>query len=416
MNNFSEIDSPVKFSKEFNVPLSTIRYWIKKSYIYIKKKDGNITFVNENQVRNLIVDKVLGKYYPKNESYLPKEIKDLSEWSRALNYFSWLFKICYSSKENIKKGKFRSDEIFQNFVLDDITIIKKLKPVIKGNGIKKKKIRNALVKGWYNELSFLYPFKKSTLGLGFNDISINKEISNIRFAFPSWKIINFYYALYFFIQSNTLCKTDKFRSQEHNATIRTFNSSLFNLVTTKLYKYPLNLYYENNSNHTFNDLEKIPHSKFEYSKHPQAPNLTPKEIENFILKTYKKKSKKIKDGTKYNFLNLMSDFRTWANYIDIDNLLSFWGSGFRSFLDQDLSFILFIFGGISEIFYIVIFGERLYLEAVQSFYKDFILKNELLQESFQISPVFQRSEIYLKKGLISKGISLNLKEDINKIT
>jgi hypothetical protein len=111
----------------------------------------------------------------------------------------------------------------------------------------------------------------------------------------------------------------------------------------------------------------------------------------------------------------LHDFRIWANYLDIDNLLNLWGPGYKTFIDQNLSVLIFFIGGISEICYLSIFGEKCYLEQLQSLYYSFIANSPELESDFVNTPVYQRHIIYNQMKIISKSIILNKKVGPNEI-
>jgi hypothetical protein len=111
----------------------------------------------------------------------------------------------------------------------------------------------------------------------------------------------------------------------------------------------------------------------------------------------------------------LHDFRIWANYLDIDNLLSLWGPGYKSFIDQNLSMLTFFVGGISEICYLSVFGETHYLEQLQGLYNSFIANNPELENDFANTPVYQRHLIYNQMGWVNKTIALRKQIDINMI-
>ncbi len=111
----------------------------------------------------------------------------------------------------------------------------------------------------------------------------------------------------------------------------------------------------------------------------------------------------------------LHDFRIWANYLDIDNLLSLWGSGYKAFIDQNMSTLLFFIGGISEIGYMSVFGEEKYSEQLQSLYNLFITNNPELANEFINTSTYQRQLIYSEFGLVKKVIVLKSTAELNKV-
>ena len=111
----------------------------------------------------------------------------------------------------------------------------------------------------------------------------------------------------------------------------------------------------------------------------------------------------------------LHDFRIWANYLDIDNLLSLWGSGYKTFIDQNLATLLFFIGGITEIGYLSVFGEEKYFEQLQSLYDLFIANNPELENDFINTSVYQRQLIYNELGFMKKFIVLKSPVELNKV-
>jgi hypothetical protein len=111
----------------------------------------------------------------------------------------------------------------------------------------------------------------------------------------------------------------------------------------------------------------------------------------------------------------LHDFRVWANYLDIDNLLSLWGSGYKTFIDQNMTTLLFFIGGMSEIGYMSVFGGEKYSEQLQSMYSLFIANNPELENEFIDTSIYQRHLIYKELGWIKKIVTLRSKTELNKV-
>ncbi len=111
----------------------------------------------------------------------------------------------------------------------------------------------------------------------------------------------------------------------------------------------------------------------------------------------------------------LHDFRIWANYLDIDNLLSLWGAGYKGFIDQNLSVILFFIGGIAELCYISVFSEKQYLDQLQSFYDLFATNNPELESEFAKTSLYQRLLIYNGFGLVKGQITLKQESNLNSV-
>ncbi|NOT04030.1 MAG: hypothetical protein HOP27_05465 [Anaerolineales bacterium] len=399
------------------VTKSTIYRWIKTGKL-IAIKDGQSYSILLSENRDFISALIRKKHSKPISVWTPKEIEDYSEWHELIDEICWLIKVCYSSRDDIKRKRFRLDTLFVNYLTSNKITLSKVKQIFASN-IKPKlrSITDDLKRGWYNELAYAVPLKKSTLGLSFNDIDLNKAASSIRFAFPSWRITSAYYSVYFYLRAITLQKQDGFRLQEHAASISAFKNNLLQPLTRVLWKFPLNITYSPNIRIHKKDLliEELEHTQYIYSNHPRTPHRTPMQIFDHIYKTFRKKFGKKAKSISYTLFDYLHDFRIWANYLDIDNLLSLWGPGYKSFIDQNLSIILFFIGGISEISYLSVFEEEQYLKQLQSLYDLFASNNPELESEFIKTPVYQRLLIYKGLGMVNGLITLKKGSDLNVV-
>ncbi len=215
-----------KLARFSQVSESTVYYWIRAGKIKATKRGKNYN-IDFGENREFLTAQLKRKLSKPILAWIPKEIGDYSEWHELLDEFSWLIKICYSSRDDIKRKRFRLDRLFANYLTTHKITLGKVHQIFASNANPNfRLISNDLKRGWYNELSYVVPLKKSTLGLSFDDIELNKEDSSIRFAFPSWRIISAYYSVYFYLRGLTLQKQDGFRLQEHSSTISSFKSNL----------------------------------------------------------------------------------------------------------------------------------------------------------------------------------------------
>lgn len=230
-----------KLAGFLQVSESTVYTWIRAGKINATKYGRNYN-IDWGENREFLAAQLRIKHSKPLSAWIPKEIGDYSEWHELLDEFSWLIKICYSSKDDIKRKRFRLDRLFANYLTAHKIDLGKVRQIFASNANPNfRLITNDLKRGWYNELSYVVPLKKSTLGLSFDDIEHNKEDSSIRFAFPSWRITSAYYSTYFYLRGITLQKQDGFRLQEHSSTISSFKSNLLQPLARVLWKFPLEL-------------------------------------------------------------------------------------------------------------------------------------------------------------------------------
>lgn len=414
----SEKPIPIQQIAEFSgVSVGTIYKWIKAGKLKATKQ-GKTYEVLFSENDKFLLAQLKKKHSKPQLAWTPKEIEDYSEWHELIDEICWLIKICYSTKDDIKHKLFRLDRLFVNYLTFHKVTLNKVRQVFTSNPTPNfQRVTDDLKRGWYNELAYNFPLRESTLGLSFSDISLNKQDSSIRFAFPSWRITAAYYSAYFYLRAMTLQKQDGFRIQEHNATILGFKNNLLQPLTRVLWKFPFDIAYTPKTRIYKRKLliENLAHTKYNYSLHPRPPHRSASEIFEHVYKTFSKKSKLKTKPSSYMLFDYLHDFRIWANYLDIDNLLSLWGSGYKAFIDQNMSTLLFFIGGISEIGYMSVFGEEKYSEQLQSLYSLFITNNPELANKFINTSAYQRHLIYSELGLVKKVIVRKSTVELNKV-
>jgi len=396
---------------------STIYRWIKSGKLAAKKV-GRSYQVPTHENSQFIVEKLRRKWDKPLRAWVPKEIQGYNEWHLLIDEFCWLFKICYSSREEIKRRDFRLDRLFAHYIQYHRITTSKVKAIFANiNNLNYPLITNDLKRGWYNELAYSVPIKNSTLGLTFSDISNNTQISDIRFSFPSWRIISAYYSVYFYLRAITLQKQTNFRLQEHGATISAFNNNLLQPLKRTIWKFPLDIDFTPGQRIYRRELliEKLGYTHYKYCRHPRIPYRTPLEIFENIYKVFGRKSKSQKRRRLYTLFDYLHDFRIWANYLEIDNLLHLWGAGYKSFIDQNLSTILFFIGGIVEICYLSVFGSEQYLHELQNFYNLFAANNSSIESEFVNTPLYQRLQIFKALEFVNGRIELIEKPNPNAV-
>ena len=145
------------------------------------------------------------------------------------------------------------------------------------------------------------------------------------------------------------------------------------------------------------------------------PNHAPLELFENVYRFFRRQGRRRKPPIHYTVFDFLHDFRIWANYQDIDNLLSLHGRGFRAYMDQGLSLLLFFVGGISEIAFLAVYGQEEYLRLLEGYYDLLEESNERLFESFAATPLYQRMQIYQHLGFLNQGLTLRNGPDPNAV-
>jgi len=406
-----------KLSEILRKSPNTIRRWIAIGKLDATKTTTGYHILYTDKNGAVFHDEIINNRRKPRPAYNPEELSEYSEWHELLDEFCWLLKLCYSSEFLVKKKIFRSDVIFGRYIQVHGITLKKVKSVFTASQAHTSKaILDDLKRGWYNELAYLVPLKKSTLGLSFRDINLNNASSSMRFAFPSWRVITAYYSAYFYLRAITLQKFKNFRLEEHGATITCFKNNLLSPLSRVLWKFPLDIAYQPGKRVYRHQLflKNIRYAKFQYARHPRPPYFDADKLFERIYGTFTRKSRAGKKPSTYMLFDFLHDFRVWANYQNIDDLLSLWGTGYKAFIDQNLSLILFMIGGISEISVLAVLGPDRYLESLQKFYDLFALNNPQLETDFVNTPLYQRYELYKELAFVDKAIKLKTEFDANR--
>jgi hypothetical protein len=267
----------------------------------------------------------------------------------------------YRSKDGVRKG-----------ILDEISVDKAYFDEIKvsWNGNEKKAFLN-LRNAWYHECALGYPF------------GADEDNVKARMKFASWKIVQFYYAVYTAASAIVRCyySPDKL-NHEKALRILTNNFIKHPKLGINFFIPPFGIYARNE--------EVIPSCKdaisWEYGKTHHCPN-----IEEALLS-----SCKIRRDENITLLHYFKDLREWINYEDAYLLIRLYGPYIIRDLDKSLYEISNAFNMLSEIFLINFYGSEKVFAEFEGFTKE--VKNNL-----EIDPDFlnKRFELYktFPKGL-----------------
>ena len=421
MDAFSELvrGDPIslsRLSEALHVSKPTIYRWTQRGSLkttseggrLVARWEGNEEFIQRHLIR---------AHSKPQAPFIPKEIKRFGKWLEVLDELTWLLKVGYSTPEEIKKKRFRLDQLFANFLRRHKVNLRTLRNALFSKiHADESQIRDDLKRGWYNELAYSLPLKASSLGLSFQDIAANKQTASERFAFPSWKIASAYYSTYFYLRSITIQKQGNLRLQEHGATINAFKNNLLTSLGRTIWKFPFDIQYAPGTpllNRT-PLLEQFPHVKHHYCNHPRPPHRSVVKICDHVYRAFARRGRKRPKSSHYTLFDYLHDFRVWANYLEIDNLLSLSGEGYKSFLDQNLSVLLFFVAGMAELCFMASAGEAEYGKSFQRFYDLVVVNDALAETDLAYIPHYQRLAVYRALGFTKFDIR-RVKPDINAV-
>ena len=192
-----ENHSVSEVSEFLGVSTGTIRKWLQTGRLVGTKLGGRWALPLEPN-RDFYIDATRVPWDAPEKAYVPDEIGGYHRWHQVVDELSWLVKICYSDSHAIRRKSFRIDHLFFSYMKkNQVSLSKVRRELASRSSATLKAVGDDLKRGWYNELAFLTPLKPSTLGLSHSDLDNNLDVSNERFSFPSWRITQSYYTVYF---------------------------------------------------------------------------------------------------------------------------------------------------------------------------------------------------------------------------
>jgi hypothetical protein len=396
----------------------TVYRWIRVGHLDADRVDGLYTIPSTTKNTDFIVAIIRNRHSRPESAWVPEGLTDYHGWHQLIDEFVWLVKACYSDKEDLKRKRFRLDRLLANYLRANNVTLGRIKHTFAASSASPpSQVADDLKRGWYNEFAYAVPQKPSTLGHSFSDIELNKATSASRFAFPSWRITTAYYTVYFYLRAITLLKQHGFRLEQHGATIAVFKNAIASPLGRSLWQFPFNLAYHPGIKVYRKRLllASVDHAEREYARHPRAPHRSPHQIFDYIYRVFTARGRAGAKPRPYSIFDYLHDFRVWANYLDIDNLLSLWGAGYKAFLDHNLSLVLFFVGAMAELCYMAVLGTKEYMRQLQRLYELFAANNPELRGAFINTPLSQRLQVYRALGIVTDELVFQEEENINRV-
>jgi len=145
-----------------------------------------------------------------------------------------------------------------------------------------------------------------------------------------------------------------------------------------------------------------PYLVYKYANHPRPPHESFDEtLEGFIKhlrRGWVRWSLSKSSSQQYMLPDLLRDFRNWSNYVDIGNMLSLYGTGYRGYLDMNLRTIIFFYAAIVELVAIAVFGPKALIECMKEFEQLFIHKSDALWGIDDLLPTHIRFRLFEHLG------------------
>lgn len=319
---------------------------------------------------------------------VPAEIERYHEFHAAFNDFTWLLKARWSSREDLIRRRFRAEVMLQRFIAaaGEPPQVRRLVLGPKGSANEERAILR-LKKAWYDELAFGTPAVPDALLLDAKGVNRNIAESSERMIFLSWRVTQAYYATYNVVHALLQLRGCQYQEENHQSAHRTFKANMLAPLSESLFAFPLGLAGVKGEASAWTLAEQLPdegHLRFKYAAHPRStggwrrPSGDGFEaVARRLLGDFRRRAQTT-GPSPFLVGDLLSDFREWGNYIDVENLLGLFSPAFRAYLDQDLHLVVFFHVAIAELAAIAVLGAPTVTKAALEFHRGFVQKNPSL--------------------------------------
>jgi len=263
----------------------------------------------------------------------------------------------------------------------------------------------ALENVWYNELAYCYPRVPDPFRLTPSAVRENLNASYQRYMFPSWRISKAYYTVYHCIRAVCDICGVPYRREEHASPLRALKATKLAPLSSVLLSFPFSLGYGKKTRgkqySSYLSTPK-PHLIYQYANHPRPPHETFNQVVESYIKDlrdlWKSWAPSRANFQLYMLPDLLHDFRVWSNYVDVRNMLSLYGEGFRGYLDMNLYTVVFFFVALVELVALAAFGPRAVTKCLREFETTFVHKSDALWNLDKHLPTNMRFCLYEHLG------------------
>ncbi len=211
----------------------------------------------------------------------------------------------------------------------------------------------------------------------------------------SWNITQTYYSIYEYTNSLAFLFEQNINTRQHRKPTNVFTNGALNKLKKHSLFYPFFLSSQNNG-----PTKYPPHSDFKYASYPRDHSKKIRDINNDVVKAFKRLSKDNK-GHPMSLVDFLYEFRVWANYTGVETIVKLRNGHLLEYLYKNLATVNFFVGGISELSALAKLGEEKYVEVFSSFVNEYVLKQPQFEKNILIVPIFIRHRIYKHLGIIS---------------
>lgn len=353
-----------------------------------------------------IEDDIRNKY-----TYEAESISEYIAFHETINGFTWLLKSFYSSANELRSREIRIERIFARYLTQNRVSLDKIAkqgtPHIDAHA-SWTKTADSLKKVWYNELSYLQPSLPQYLNVDYRGVQANLEVSQNRMLFLSWKVTQSYYAVYHSFRCICDSLGVNYDPKEHHAPMRAFKSTKLIPSTKTFLFFPFDLGYTPAQPAFIPSTPPIPtYHRYQYAGYPRNRRITSASLIRRVWIGLGRGTVNWPTARRRNERFMIPDylynFRTWANYVNIDNLVDLKSRGYKAYMDLDLYLLTFFYSSFAEICTLATYGEEKFIELAKDFHERFVSQDASLMTPSSPWPMSVRFKVYKQVGLISQG-------------
>jgi hypothetical protein len=342
-------------------------------------------FITQDSVDSLVLER--------NPEFL-----DYLFFHNVLDKFCFVLKAHYSDRERVKRKRYRLDLLLQEYIRANKISVGAKRDLLKDPDLASRLEFN-LTKGWHNELVRSDPLSAEYLKVGVQLGGTSPGSDGL----AAWNTIQRYYAFFEYYSAIAQSVLPGLKIDGHKKLSRNFNSQVAGVVSKDLLFYPFTL----NSKSKSTTIPVHPkHCVFHYASYPRDPGRSIDDLDLELVKAFQLIGKR----EHASLLDVLYEFRLWANYTGVRSILKLTDGGYLGFLMKNLGTLVFFAGALAEIAVIRTLGEVRYLGILRAFQRDYVNKNDRFARITFLIPMYIRLRCYKHVGLISSRIGFIIPE------
>ncbi|MFA5936127.1 MAG: hypothetical protein WC787_04740 [Patescibacteria group bacterium] len=400
-------------AKQLKLSKSYIRKLIDKNYIRAWPTfNGSEEILPSESIYRLRVlaehpeykEKVLN-WNPSSYYLYSPELIEYYPFHDFIDRYCWLIKLFYAENSEIKKGRYRLDRLFQNFLKRNSISIENISQGIKNEKSDVDKSIFHLQKGWYNEIARSIPLNKDFLNVGTKIPGHIEDATSV-----AWNITQTYYSVYEYTNAVDFLFCDQLDTVRHKSPTSYFDNMVLDKVQKLTFQYPLALSSKKNLPRIFPS-----YTKWKYASYPRDRSKRIQDIDKDVVAEFIKLGNR-SGGRRVSLVDFLHDFRVWANYTGIETIIQLQNGYLLDYLYRNLCLITFFIAGASEILMIAKMGEIEYRKVFDKFVNEYIFKQPNLESERLYIPLLVRHRIYHHMGILKQDIPYTLPDHSDPVS